>query len=133
NTYLAALYTHIICAVLSIAFFSIRGIWMITDNDLLQHKIVKIAPHCIDFILLLAAIALSILISQYPAVHTWLTVKVVALVIYILLGTIALKRGKTKQQRIVCFSLALVTFAFIVSVAYYRHPLGALYLLGQLS
>lgn len=101
---------------------------MMTDSSLLQLRVVRILPHVIDTVLLLAAIALTFLINQFPIVSHWLTVKLVALIVYISLGMVALRLGKTKTQRIVAFFLALIVFSFIVSVAYYHHPLGILLL-----
>lgn len=128
STYYFILYTHITCAALSIILFTLRGIWMMTDSSLLQLRVVRILPHVIDTVLLLAAIALTFLINQFPIVSHWLTVKLVALIVYISLGMVALRLGKTKTQRIVAFFLALIVFSFIVSVAYYHHPLGILLL-----
>ena len=99
---------------------------MMKESNLLQLRVVRILPHIIDTVLLLAAIALTILISQYPLVTDWLTVKLIALIIYICLGMVALRLGKTKNQRVIAFFLALTVFGFIVSVAYYHHPLGIL-------
>ena len=78
------------------------------------------------------AVTLTILVSgwalvnQFPLVTHWLTVKIIALIIYICLGTVALRLGKTKNQRVIAFYLALTVFGFIVSVAHYHHPLGIL-------
>ncbi len=96
------------------------------ESNLLQLRVVRFLPHIIDTVLLLAAIALTIFISQFPLVTHWLTVKLVALIIYICLGMVALRLGKTKTQRVIAFFLALTVFGFIVSVAYYHHPLGIL-------
>lgn len=126
NNYLIAYYTHITCVTLSISLFLIRGFWMLRGSAMLDHKAVKIVPHIIDTVLLVSAIALTVILSQYPFVHSWLTVKVVALIIYIVLGTIALKRGKTPTVRGIAFVLAIVTFGYILSVAWYRHPFGIL-------
>jgi uncharacterized membrane protein SirB2 len=128
--YTLMLATHLSCVLLSITFFAVRGYWMVTDNVLLQHRLVRILPHVIDTLLLASAISLTILLRQYPFVHDWLTVKVIALVVYILLGTIALHRGKDKRQRILALIAAMVVFGFIVSVAHYHNPLGFLVHLG---
>lgn len=122
--YLAALYTHVSCAILSISFFIVRAIWMLNQDVKLQHPLVKVSPHVIDTILLAAAIMLCVLIKQYPIQSDWLTVKFFALVTYIILGTIALKRGKTRRIRSLACAAAILTFAFMLSVAYYHHPLG---------
>jgi len=58
--------------------------------------------------------------GQYPFMQPWLTAKVLALVVYILLGTVALKRGRTKATRTTALVAALAVFAYIVSVALSR-------------
>ncbi|MCG8312317.1 MAG: SirB2 family protein [Pseudomonadales bacterium] len=124
--YIALKHSHMMFAFLSGIFFLIRGTWMLVDSPLLTQRWVKIAPHIIDTLLLACAIGLMFQISQYPFVHGWLTAKVVALVLYIVLGTIALKRGKTKKIRIIAFGFAVLSYLYMVSVAFNHHPLGAL-------
>ena len=48
------------------------------------------------------------------------------LVVYIALGVLALRRGRTLRARTVYFVAALLTYGFIVSVAITHHPLGVL-------
>jgi uncharacterized membrane protein SirB2 len=108
---------HMLCALLSLAGFTLRGIWMLADSPMLQKKFVRIAPHIIDTLLLVTAFWLAFTISQYPFFTGWLTAKLLALIVYIVLGMIALKKGKTKAMRGVAFVLALVTFAYIFGVA----------------
>jgi uncharacterized membrane protein SirB2 len=79
----------------------------------------------IDSLLLAAAIALTTIIHQYPFVQAWLTVKVVLLVVYIVLGVFALRRGRTRAIRAGFFAAAMIVFLFIVSVARAHDPLGA--------
>ncbi|HWK50172.1 MAG TPA: SirB2 family protein, partial [Steroidobacter sp.] len=74
--------------------------------------------------LLTAALMLATMLHQYPFVHGWLTVKVLLLVVYIVLGTFALKRGSTKTIRVVCWVAALLVYAFIISVARAHNPVG---------
>ena len=109
---------HVGCVLLSFSLFFIRGVWMIRENALLQQRWVKIVPHVIDSLLLVSAIALSIILAQYPFVHGWLTTKVVLLVLYIGLGMVALKRGRTKKVRVIAWIGALLVFSYIVLVAY---------------
>jgi uncharacterized membrane protein SirB2 len=124
NIYLVSYYIHVACICLSGSFFFIRGLWMLMESELLDLKWVKILPHVIDTLLLGSAISLTIAIQQYPLVSSWLTVKVVALIMYILFGIAALRRGKTKLQRIIFFALAILTFGFMVTVALSHQPLG---------
>jgi uncharacterized membrane protein SirB2 len=78
---------------------------------------VRITPHVVDTALLASAIALAVMIRQYPLVNSWLTAKTLGLVAYIGLGTIALKRGRTRGLRIAAFCGALLVFAYIIAVA----------------
>lgn len=121
-SYLAVKHIHITCAALSFLLFSLRGIWMLQGSALLQRRWVKIAPHAVDTLLLASALVMVLWSAQYPFVQAWLTAKVVALVAYIILGTIALKRGKTKAVRLSAFLAALAVFAYIVKVALTRQP-----------
>lgn len=121
--YLALKHTHITFAVLSILFFTLRGFWMLNTPEKLQQRWVKIAPHIIDTLLLATAIALTFTINQYPFSEGWLTAKLTGLIAYIVLGTIALKRGKTRTIRITALILALLCVGYIVWVALSHNPL----------
>jgi uncharacterized membrane protein SirB2 len=126
NAFLIAYTLHIAAVCLSGSFFLVRGIWMIQENTLLEKKIVRIAPHVIDTVLLTAGVVLSVLVQQYPGIDSWLTVKSLALIAYIVLGVFALKRGKTKTARLIYLAAAIAAFGFMVSVSLTRSPLGFL-------
>ena len=115
---------HVACVVTTIVLFLVRGAWMIQGTLRDKGRWVRVAPHVIDTVLLASAIAMLIALGQYPGTAGWLTAKVIGLVVYILLGTIALKRGKTLPVRITAFAGALATFAYVVSVALTRDPRG---------
>lgn len=119
-SYLALKHFHVTCAVLSGSLFLLRGFWMLLDSPTLQRRWVRTAPHVIDTLLLTSALIMVFWSGQYPFVQNWLTAKVIALLVYIGLGTIALKRGKTKAIRIAAFIGALLVFAYIVGVALTR-------------
>ena len=112
-----------ICAALSILGFIIRTIWMLRESPLLQKRAVKIVPHIVDTLLLLSAIGLVGLIGFGPNA-AWLSAKIAGLIVYIVLGTLALKRGRTKGARAVSGLLAIIVFAFVASVARAHNPLG---------
>ncbi|MBT5153292.1 MAG: SirB2 family protein [Gammaproteobacteria bacterium] len=126
NAFLSAYTIHIAAVCLSGSFFLLRGIWMIQENTLLEKKIVRIAPHVIDTVLLVSGVVLAVLVQQYPGVDSWLTVKVLALIAYIVLGVFALRRGKTKTARVSYMAAAIAVFGFMVSVSLTRSPLGFL-------
>ena len=121
--YLAVKHLHITFAAVSGSFFLLRGMWMLLDSPMLQQRWVRVVPHVVDTLLLTSALVLVFWSAQYPFVQTWLTAKVLALVAYIVLGTIALKRGKSKGVRSFALLAALATFAYIVAVAQTRQAL----------
>lgn len=114
---------HLGSVILSISGFLLRGYWMMIESPLLQTKPAKVLPHIIDTCLLASALIMVYMSAQYPFVQTWLTVKVFALIVYIILGSIALKRGKTRQIRMLAWVLSILVFAYIVLVALTRTPL----------
>ena len=111
---------HILCVSLTLLLFFLRGIWMLQNHPRLQQSWVKIIPHLIDSVLLFSGITLVVTIHQYPFVNHWLTAKLLALLWYIILGHLALKRGKTKTLRLTAWISALGIFAYIVTVALKR-------------
>ena len=115
---------HVGCAAISLALFALRGVWRMTAPERLARRWVRVVPHVVDTALLASAIALAWMLRSAPIYHGWLTAKVAGLVVYIALGTIALKRGRTPLIRAVAFVGALATFAYIVSVAVTKSPLG---------
>ena len=111
---------HIGCAALSIAGFAARGMLMLVDAPLLRRRFVRVAPHVVDTVLLASAVWLAWFIGQVPFVHGWITAKVFGLLAYIVFGTLALKRGRTKGVRAGAFTAALASVAYIVWVALTR-------------
>ena len=124
--YFAIKHLHVTCVVLSATGFLLRGLWMITGNPLLQHRLTRVLPHVVDSVLLLSAITLAVMIQQYPFAAGWVTAKVAGLLAYILLGTVALKRGRTMRIRVAAFVAALLVYAWIVSVALTKNLAGFL-------
>ena len=120
-SYVALKHLHMTLAAVSGTFFFVRGLWMMAESALLQRRWVKVAPHVIDTLLLASALMLAVWSSQYPFAQNWLTAKLLALIVYIVLGTIALKRGRSKRIRVFAFIAALLAFAYIVMVAVTRH------------
>ncbi|MDP2265458.1 MAG: SirB2 family protein [Thiobacillus sp.] len=114
---------HLATLAITLALFVLRGFWMMTHSPRLQARWVRIVPHVNDTLLLASGIGLAMVIQQYPLVHGWLTAKFFALILYIVLGTFALKRGKTQGQRIAAWVAALLVFGYMVSVAITHDPL----------
>ena len=121
--YLLLKHLHMTCAALSGALFLLRGLWMLQDSPRLGQRWVRTLPHLVDTVLLASAVTLAIWSAQYPLAQPWLTAKVGALLLYIVLGSVALKRGRSKGIRAAAFLAALATFAYIVAVALSKNPL----------
>jgi len=111
---------HIGCAAISVAGFVLRGGWMLASSPLLQARLTRVAPHVVDALLLATGVALAFRAAQYPFVHGWLTAKIVGIVVYIGLGMVALRRGRTRGTRLAAFAAAILTFGYIVGVALTR-------------
>ena len=114
---------HVLCAWLSVGGFLLRGILMLRDSPLRQTKPVRILPHVVDTLLLVSAVALALVLGQYPFADAWLTAKLLGLVVYIGLGLVAFRFGSTRGIRTLAFAGALLTGIYILAVAYGRHPL----------
>jgi uncharacterized membrane protein SirB2 len=118
---------HIAAVAASGALFLLRGLGVNAFGASWPMRApVRYLSYGIDTVLLAAALMLMTIVRQYPFVHAWLTVKVLLVVVYIVLGSFALKRGKTRGVRLAFFAAALLTFGFIYTVARARDPLGFL-------
>ncbi len=124
--YEALKWLHVASVAASGAGFLARGALMLADSPLLRMRVVRVVPHVVDTVLLASAIALAVLARLSPLQHTWLATKIIALLLYILLGTVALKRGRTRRGRATAFAAAVAVFAYIVSVALQRDALWLL-------
>ncbi|MFN3564509.1 MAG: SirB2 family protein [Burkholderiaceae bacterium] len=113
---------HIACVIASGAGFLLRGALRLADSALLATRLARIAPHVVDTILLAAGVAMAVIAGISPLAHPWLGAKIAALAAYIVLGSIALKRGRTRAIRATAFAAAMGTYAYIVAVALTRSP-----------
>ena len=121
--YLIFKHSHLTLILLSVCFLVIRVIGTSVNAQWVNKKLIKVAPHIIDTILLASAIGLMVILSQYPVVNAWLSAKVVALVAYIVLGTMALKGQKSAVQRFAFLALALLCIGYMASVALSKNPM----------
>jgi uncharacterized membrane protein SirB2 len=117
---------HVYSVLLSFLLFAARGAWVLAGHALPRNSVVRILPHAVDTVLLGSALWLTTVIQQYPFRDAWLTAKVLLLVAYILLGSLALRRSSGRGQQAAAFIAAVLTFGLLVSVARYHHPQGLL-------
>ena len=120
--YIFIKHLHITIVLLSFCFFILRFSWSTQQSDMLNRTWVKISPHIIDTLLLSLGIYLMITAQMWPTEHLWLAVKLSALVVYIILGSFAIKRAKTSKTRNISACLAVLVFIYMVNVAISKSP-----------
>jgi uncharacterized membrane protein SirB2 len=115
---------HVAAVIASGLLFLLRGFAVQLGAGWAMAAPLRWLSYSIDTVLLTAALMLVTILHQYPFVHGWLTAKVVLLIVYVALGSFALKRGRTRAVRIWCWIAALLVYLFIVSIARAHSPLG---------
>jgi uncharacterized membrane protein SirB2 len=113
---------HIASATASITLFILRGSMQLASVNWRQWRWLRIVPHLNDTVLLAAAISLSVMSAQYPLAQPWLSAKVIALLVYVGAGSMALRPGLSPAHQRSAFALALLTVSYIVGVAWTRSP-----------
>ena len=132
NTWLAThpwlyptlLHLHRACVAASITLFMARGLGVAALQTWPMQRGWRYLSVAIDVPLLAAGVGLWTFLGYHPLQQTWLGLKLALLVVYIVLGSFALKRGHTRAGRQVFFALALAAVASMVGIALNRHPVG---------
>ncbi|MHB0776274.1 SirB2 family protein [Halomonas sp. WWR20] len=122
--YLLIKHIHMSAAALSISLFTLRAWWSVRESPRLSQRWVRVLPHLIDTVLLTAGVTLMIMLHAWPTQQPWLAAKLVGLVAYIGVGTLAIKRGRTPRSRGLAALFAIMIFAYIVGAAIAHHPLS---------
>jgi uncharacterized membrane protein SirB2 len=117
---------HIAAVFASGGLFMLRGIVLFAGGRWAMAAPLRFLSYTIDTVLLTAALMLMTIVGQYPFVHAWLTVKVLLLVVYIVLGFVAFWKGRTLATRVGFWVAALAVYGFIITVARAHDPLGFL-------
>lgn len=121
--YLTLKHAHMTLAAASLSLFLLRGLWMLGGSPMLSRAWVRTTPHLVDSLLLASAVGLAWWGGLSPLSSPWLGAKVGALLAYIVLGSIALKYGRTRLSRLAAFIAAIGCFAYIVTTAVTKNPL----------
>ena len=111
-SYLTLKSVHIGIVILSVSGFILRGIWMLYFPARLKRRWVRVAPHIVDTLLFGTGIALAFSLDLNPVDTAWFAVKLLAIVVYILAGIVALRAGRTKASRTVALIIALSAAAW---------------------
>src|SRR5512147_1807877 len=100
-------WVHICAVIASGSLFALRGAGVLAGARWPMWAPLRFLTYTIDTVLLTAALMLTTILQQYPLVQAWLTVQVLLLAVYIVLGTFALKRARTRGSRALCYAAAL--------------------------
>jgi uncharacterized membrane protein SirB2 len=117
---------HQSAVTLSFAGFLARGVGMLHGAGWVKHRLAKTLPHVVDTVLIVSAIWLAWILRLTPSNAPWITAKIAGLFAYIAIGMVALRFGRTKRVRAGAWVLAMLTFAYIVSVALTKNSRGFL-------
>ncbi|NDK37429.1 hypothetical protein DT603_01025 [Pseudoxanthomonas gei] len=120
-------YVHVLMIVLSGALFALRGVGVMAGARWPQSLPVRWTSYAIDTTLLTAAMMLLTVLPWAMFGNGWLGTKLVLLVVYVVLGSMALKRGRTRRTRACCLAAATLVYLAIIGIALAHHPLGWLH------
>lgn len=118
--------THIGLVIVSGSLFAIRGLAGLLGFTTAMRAPVRYVSYAIDTVLLTSALLLLTALRVNPFATPWLTAKLTLLVCYIVCGSLALKRARTRPRRALAFSAALLCFAMMFLIARSHDPLGFL-------
>ncbi|KXI30755.1 SirB2 family protein [Paraglaciecola hydrolytica] len=121
--YEAVKHIHMNAMLLSVIFFILRFVLTLKTSPLLQKKWLKVAPHIIDTLWLLSALGLCVILQRYPFVDAWVSEKLLALLMYMLMVTIALKLAKTHLMRFIGLIGAFSWLAYAMMLVITKQPL----------
>ena len=114
--------THISCVAISVVLFTYRYLRLAMDPARLLPKALKVIPHINDSVLLAAAIGMLVLIGLNPLQAPWLVAKILALLLYIVLGALCLRARPGSRHQAVLFVGAIGVFSYILLVAVTKQP-----------
>ncbi|WP_083023286.1 SirB2 family protein [Vreelandella lionensis] len=115
---------HMTAAALSITLFVVRAWWSVRESPHVIARWIKVLPHLIDTALLGLGVTLMVLLSVWPWQLPWLGAKLLALLAYIGVGSIVIKRGPTPKARAIAAVVAVAIFAYMLGAAIRHSPLS---------
>ena len=122
--------THVAAVIASGSLFLLRGLAVQGGAAWAMAAPVRYLSYSIDIVLLTAALMLVAVLPAVVFANGWLWLKLALLVVYVGLGTYALKRGRTRTVRLATFVSALLVYATMFMIARTHDPLGPVRLLG---
>ena len=118
-------WVHVAAVICSGVIFLLRGLLVQAGRPRFAMAApVRYLSYSVDTILLTAALMLLSMLPSAMFANGWVTTKIVLLFPYVILGTFALKRGRTPRVRVICYVAALLVYITIIGIAIAHHPLG---------
>ena len=117
---------HLLTVIVTISMFVLRFYWLRSGSAMLSRRWVRILPHANDTLLLLSGVSLVMITHFYPFTPqgSWLTEKLLGVIIYIALGFVALsRRPRTDRTRWIAFLVALIALVMVIKLALSKMPL----------
>ena len=122
---------HVAMVLASGGLFLLRGLLAWNGRtDRARLAVLRYSSYAVDTTLLTTAMMLLTFLPHAMFANGWLTVKLLLLPVYIVLGVLALRPSRTLAARRAYFVAALLVFGFMLGVARTHQPLGVLSLLG---
>jgi len=118
---------HVAAVLASGGLFLLRGLAVQGGSAWGMATPVRFLSYGIDIVLLSAALMLVAVLPSAVFANGWLWAKLGLLVFYIVLGSFALKRGRTPRIRLITFVVALLAYAAMYGIARTHDPLGAIH------
>ena len=115
-------YIHVTAITLSISGFIFRVVLKLNNSPSQTKYWFKKLPHKVDILLLASALTMVYILGVNPLTTYWIAEKIIGLLLYIMLGMVALRWGRTKNIRIIVAGMAVMVFSYIVYVAHYKAP-----------
>ena len=122
---------HVLAVLCSGGLFFVRGLMVLNNREMAMAAPVRYLSYSIDTVLLTAALMLVAMLPVGIFANGWLLEKILLLVVYIILGSFALKRAHNRKSQAGYFVAAVSVYAFIYSVARAHHPLGIFHTLAN--
>lgn len=130
---------HVGAVTVSFCGFVARGLGVFWGAAWVRHRLTRTLPHLVDTVLLVSAVAMLSVIHLSPWALPWLRAKIVGLLVYILLGVIAMRPARDagvprpSAVNLIAWIGALGVFGYVASVALTKSPTGVLMWLQTLA
>lgn len=115
---------HVHLVLLSVALFAIRGAFTVFGANWPRNVVLRWTSYSIDTVLLTTAAMLLTILPGAMFANGWLTVKMLLLVLYVVLGILAMRPQRGRITRALLYVAALATVGFMYGIARMHHPLG---------